>query len=98
MSRTPAPAPVTITRFKGGVAVSKEIAAPTRAGYILCVQDAGDHIPRVVRRAKTLSGIVAHWGDRGGEAGDAEVYYSSGEPLSPEELAAARRQLAEMSE
>ena len=94
----PAPSPVTITRFANGAVVSKEIAAPTRAGYILVAHEGhqGDD-SRVVRRSTTLSGVVVHWFDRGGEGGDCRVYHASGEALTDLELDAARRQMGEMA-
>jgi hypothetical protein len=91
--------PVTVTKFVNGVAQTPTIHAPTRGGYILCVNDAGvsGYPERVARRSTSLATIVANWFDLGGEGGNASVYRADGSALSATELAAAREQLGEMA-
>jgi hypothetical protein len=89
--------PVTVTKFVNGVAQTPTIHAPSRGGYILCVNDAGTsaYPERVARRSTSLATIVACWFDLGGEGGNAFVYRADGSALSACELAAAREQLGE---
>lgn len=91
--------PVTVTKFIKGVAQTPTIQAPTRGGYILCVNDAGvsGYPLRVARRATRLATIVACWFDEGGEGGNGWVYHANGDALSSRELAAARAQMGEMA-
>lgn len=92
--------PVTVTKYINGVAQTPTVHAPSGAGYVLCVNDAGvsgypDH--RVVRRSNQLATVVAAWFDLGGEGGNARVFHADGSALTAGELATAREQLGEMA-
>jgi hypothetical protein len=91
--------PVIVTKFIDGVAQTPTIHSASKAGYILCVNDAGvsGYPDRVARRSSSLATIVANWFDLGGEGGNAFVYNADSSTLSASELAAARKQLGEMA-